>query len=211
MKNKIISVVILLVNFALSLILYPKLPDKMATHWGASSEVNGYMSKGLGVFFLPLLLVGLYLLLYYAPKIDPRKENIIKFRKEYDMFLIIFLLFMMAMNIYTLSWNLGYHFNINIFISIALAILFYAIGGLVKSAEPNYFIGIRTPWTLANDKVWSKTHIIGAKLFKGAAVLCLLGIFRPTYAMYIILGSVLIAAFGSVIYSYFEFRKINRN
>jgi len=88
----------------------------------------------------------------------------------------------------------------------AMAILFYYAGILIQNAKRNWFIGIRTPWTLSSEGVWEKTHKLGSKLFKIAAVLILLTLFAPDYFLYSVF---LLIAFSLylVLYSYLEFRK----
>lgn len=89
----------------------------------------------------------------------------------------------------------------------ALAILFYYVGILVEKSKPNWFIGIRTPWTLSNEVVWEKTHKLGAKLFKGIAIFSLLGLIFQKYAIWIFLVPMITASIFIVAYSYFEYKK----
>jgi uncharacterized membrane protein len=87
------------------------------------------------------------------------------------------------------------------------AILFFYIGIMTEHAKRNWFIGIRTPWTISNEKVWNKTNKLGGKLFKIAAVISLIGLFFRDYAMWFILIPVLAVAGYTVAYSYFEYQK----
>ncbi|MDD5082760.1 MAG: SdpI family protein, partial [Dehalococcoidales bacterium] len=86
-------------------------------------------------------------------------------------------------------------------------ILLYYCGILVANAQRNWFVGIRTPWTLSSDRVWEKTHRLGGRLFKAAGVLALLGIFLPGYAILFILIPAVVIAFWTIVYSYLEYRK----
>ena len=92
-------------------------------------------------------------------------------------------------------------------LSPALAILFYFTGILIENAKRNWFIGIRTPWTMSSDKVWDKTHKIGGKLFKIAGLLALIAVFFDSYAIFVIIVPVIIVSIYTVIYSYFEYQK----
>ncbi len=89
----------------------------------------------------------------------------------------------------------------------AFAGLFFLVGHLIKHARQNYFIGIRTPWTLANTAVWDETHRVGGIAFQVAAAISLVGLFAPNLAMYFIVIPVLLVALGSVVYSYILFLK----
>ncbi len=89
----------------------------------------------------------------------------------------------------------------------ALGILFYYAGILVENAKRNWFIGIRTPWTLSSEKVWDKTHKIGGKLFKIAGIIALLGILFQKYALFFVLVPIISVAIYTIVYSYFEYQK----
>jgi uncharacterized membrane protein len=93
------------------------------------------------------------------------------------------------------------------FLSPALAILFYSTGILIENAKRNWFIGIRTPWTMSSDKVWDKTHKLGGKLFKIVGILALLAIFFESYAILIIVVPVIIVSIYTIVYSYFGYQK----
>jgi uncharacterized membrane protein len=198
---------VLVLTFALSIIAYPFMPALMASHWGFSGEVNGYMPRTWGLFLLPVISAGLALLLLLIPRIDPLKENIKKFRTTYDHFIIIFLLFLLYIQALVILWNLGTRFNITQLLSPAFGVLFYACGLLTERAKRNWFIGIRTPWTLSSERVWDRTHAVGGRLFKIAGILAFLGALLPGIVWLLILGPVLIITVYLVVYSYLEYQK----
>ncbi|MDD1658893.1 MAG: SdpI family protein [Methanomicrobiales archaeon] len=206
-KDRVVILGILVLTFAVGIIAYPFMPDLMASHWGFSGEVNGYMPKIWGLFLVPVISAGLALLLLFIPRLDPLRENIEKFRETYELFIIVMLLFLLYLQVLTITWNLGIRFNITQLLSPAMAALFYACGILIGKAKRNWFIGIRTPWTLSSDRVWDKTHAIGGRLFKIAGVLALGGILLPGLAWLFLLGPVLLISVYLVVYSYLEFRK----
>lgn len=187
------------------------MPEKMASHWNAQGKVDGYISKFWGLFLMPFISLGLFLLFIIIPKIDPLKANIEKFRKYFDNFIVIIILFLFYLYLLTIFWNLEFRFNFSQLLVPALGLVFYYCGVLVENAKRNWFIGIRTPWTLSNDKVWEKTHEIGGKLFKVSGAITFLGIIFPDYAILFILIPVIFVAIYTIIYSYFEYQKeINR-
>ncbi len=211
MKNKtIISFMIVLAMFLISLYFYQFLPDTIITHWDSQGQANGYMAKFWGLFLVPIISLAILLLFLAIPKIDPLKKNIKKFENYYYGFIIIFLLFFLYIHIITILANLGYMFNMMIIIIPAISILFYYLGILMKKSKRNWFIGIRTPWTLSSDKIWHKTHQLGSVLFKISAIISLFGIFFPIYAIWFILIPILIASIYLVVYSYILFRKLKR-
>lgn len=188
---------------------YPQLPAEMASHWNAAGEVDGTMPKLWGTFLFPLLIAGLAVLLEVAPRIDPRRENYEAFGGAYRGFVLLILGFLLYVHLLVLWWNLGLRFDLATAMIPALAVLYFAIGVLVERAEPNWFVGIRTPWTLSDDRVWERTHERSARLFKLAGVLAMVGVVAPTeYAVLFIVGPVLVASLYAVAYSYVEFRRI---
>ena len=157
---------------------------------------------------LPLISLGLLALFLAIPKIDPLRKNIQSFRNYFDNFILLIFAFLLYIHAITLWWNLGYRFNFVAAIVPALGLLFYYVGVLLQHAKQNWFIGIRTPWTLSNETVWNKTHKLGARLFKGCALFSVLGLAFQQYAIWIILIPVVASALYLVVYSYVEFKKI---
>lgn len=206
-KSEIIIFGIILISFAIGIYYYPQMPEKLASHWNAQGQVNGYMSKFWGLFLMPIISVGMLLLFILIPRIDPLKSNIQQFRKYFDGFVVLIMVFLFYLYILTIFWNSGYTFNMITFLSPAFAILFYYTGILIENAKRNWFIGIRTPWTMSSDKVWDKTHKVGGKLYKITGVVTLLAIFFETYAIYIIVVPLIMVSIYTVVYSYFEYQK----
>ena len=206
-KTYILITAIIIITFITSIYLYPEMPEQMASHWNSKGEVDSYMSKFWGLFLMPIISLGIFLLLIFIPKIDPLKKNIEKFRKYYDGFMTFLIIFLLYIYILTILWNMGIIFNMTTAILPVVAILIYFSGILIEHSKRNWFIGIRTPWTISNEKVWNKTHKLGSKLFKIAAIIILIGTFIPKYAFALLLISVLIAAIYPIVYSYFEYKK----
>ena len=208
-KSELIIFGIIILSFAISVYYYPQMPEKVASHWNAEGQVNGYMSKFWGLFLMPIISVGLLLLFILIPRIDPLKSNIQQFRKYYDRFVVLIMVFLLYIYLLTIFWNSGYTFNMITFLSPAFAILFYYSGILIENAKRNWFIGIRTPWTLSSDNVWNKTHKVGGKLFKVAGIVALFAIFFASYAIFVIIFPVIMVSIYTVAYSYFEYQKEN--
>ena len=198
---------LVLLSFILSIYFYPQVPDQMATHWDSQGEVNGYMSKFWGTFFMPLLITGLVILFLVIPKIDPRKENIEMFRKHYEGFRLVLIIFLVLVHLHILLWNTGTQISPNAVIPLGMGLLFYYAGVLTENAEQNWFIGIRTPWTLSSENVWKRTNCLGGKLFRIAGITAFSGVFFPEYAIYFILVPAVIVAVITVVYSYLEYKK----
>jgi uncharacterized membrane protein len=206
-KTQLTIIFIILLSFVIGFYFYPRMPEMMASHWNAQGVVDGYMSKCSNLFFMPLISLFLFLLFILIPKIDPLKENIKKFRKYFDGFILIIILFFFYIYLLTIYWNLGYKFNMVVFLMPAFSVLFYYCGILIENAQRNWFIGIRTPWTLSSDSVWEKTHKLGGKLFKIAGLIAILGLFFQEWAFFLVIVPAISNAIYLVLYSYFEYQK----
>lgn len=206
-KTKNLSLVIVLISFTTGIYFYSRMPEMMASHWNYRGEVDGYMPKFLGLFLMPIISAVLFGFFLLIPKLDPLKENIQKFSKYFDGYILFFELFLLYVYLLTILWSLGVTFNMTAAIMPALGVLLFGMGILVEKAERNWFIGIRTPWTLSSETVWRKTHQLGGKLFKAIGIISVLGFLLPDFAVFFILASVLIVSFYLVVYSYLEYKK----
>ena len=206
----ILSLTLILIAFAAGIYLYEELPDPMPSHWNASGEVDGYMDKDTALFLMPGISLFVFVLFLLIPKIDPLKKNIEKFRDYFDWFILIIIAFLVYIYFATIAWALGYPFSMNAAILPPLALLFYFAGVLCEKSRRNWFIGIRTPWTLTSDVVWRKTNDLAGKLFKVLAlVLLVLILLPPGFFLYVII-LVIAVALSPIIYSYFEFQKLTK-
>jgi len=211
-KSTLAVLLIILVCFFLGIAFYPQMPDEMASSWDIKGNVKGYLPKFWGLFLVPIISFCILLLLFILlPKIDPLKANIEKFRKYFDTFIVVIAVFFFYIYLLTILWNLGYNFDVGRAMIPALGILFYYCGVLVENAKRNWFIGIRTPWTLSNEEVWEKTHKLGGKLYKIIGLIAFLGVIFPSYALLIILIPVISATIYITIYSFFEYKKLANN
>jgi uncharacterized membrane protein len=207
-KVALISFGLIAFSFLFGLYNYPNFPDTFATHWGLNGEANGFSSKLEGISFLPIISVFVIALLLVVPRFDPMKKNYAAFRKYYDGTIIVMAGFFAYIQVLMVLWNLSYHFNLLQMMSVAFGVLFYYLGILLEHAKQNWFVGIRTPWTMSNAKVWDKTHKFGAKLFKAAGVIAFLGAFLFKEILLVSVVLVVAAAIASFVYSYLEFKKL---
>jgi len=207
-KGEIAGLVILAVSLVAAAVCYPKMPELMASHWNAAGEVDGHASRLAGLLLTPIVIAVMWLLFVAIPRIDPLKKNIARFRGIFDWFIVVMLLFVLSIEAQVVLWNL----NVNVppwtTMPIALGFLFFFVGLLLGKAKRNYFIGIRTPWTLASDVVWDKTHRLGSRLFMISGGIALLGVLFGRYAGIFILVPVLVSTAVVVVYSYVEYARL---
>jgi uncharacterized membrane protein len=199
---RILSVVLLIALFAFAIAYYPSMPERMASHWNAQGVVDGWMGRFMGLFMLPIITLAVFFLLVFIPRFDPLRANVLKFQGAYDVFILVFILFFSYLEGLIVLANLGHVFNMVVTIIPALSVLFFALGFLMRKAKRNFFIGIRTPWTLVSDHVWEKTHKLGGILFVIVGLLNLLGLAFPRYAMLFLMGPIIAISLFLVVYSY---------
>ncbi len=197
----------LLFTFSVTIAVYPAMPDQVASHWNAAGELDGTMSKFQGLFLIPFIMAGLVALLTVLPRVDPLKKNYDTFRGYYDGFILVFVIYLLVVQVQLLLWSLGVEISPNLTFPILSGLLFIYLGFLIGHAEQNWFVGIRTPWTLSSESVWKKTHLLGGKLFKIAGMICFLGLLFQDYAVWIIIVPILLVSCYTVIYSYREYQK----
>ena len=204
---RIAVVLVLVLTAAVTLTAYPVMPDAVASHWNAASDMNGTLPKFWGLILIPLLMGIFCALLAILPAIDPLRDNYRKFQDYYDGFILVFVMFFFLIQMEIILWELGVRISPNLIMPVMMGILFIYTGFLLEHAEPNWFVGIRTPWTMSSVSVWKKTHAVGAKLFKLAGVVSMIGILAGTWAWLFILVPAMAVAIATVVYSYDAFRK----
>lgn len=213
MKNSKLKYVILylltLIPIAITMIYYNQLPDKYPIHWNVQGQVDNYGSRSSSLITacIPIIFV---LAMQFMPRIDPRKKNYDNFKSSYFTFQLMFAVFMGAIHIITLLAALGNEIiKVDTGVKLLVALLFTVIGNIMPKFKHNYFIGIKTPWTLANEDIWFSTHRVGGKLWFYSGLLMVVLAFIPGN---ISAGIYFAAIFGSslfsVVYSYLLFRKL---
>jgi uncharacterized membrane protein len=200
---------IVLIPFIYLAIIWNTLPDKVPTHWNSSGEIDRWGDKysliGL-VFLLPVLT---YLLMLIIPKIDPKKRIDIMGGKYYQIkFVLVLLMSLLSLFILYLTKNESIS-NPNLIFAL-IGIFIVVMGNYFKVIQPNYFLGIRTPWTLENIEVWRSTHTFASKLwFIGGLLIIIGGIFLPDEIFLVVFLSIIgILVIVPMVYSYFKFKEI---
>lgn len=209
-KTRVIALVIIILSFILAIFVYPLMPSKIASHWNSNGQVNGYTTKFIGLFLMPVISLAIFFLFVLLPKIDPLKKNYAKFRKQYEAFILVITGFFFYLYVISILWNTEMKFSINQLLVPAFAVLFFYSGILMEKAKRNWFVGIRTPWTLSSKKVWDKTHQLGGQLFKLSAVISLLGLLSKDWAIVAIIAPIIVSSVSLVVYSYLLYQKVKK-
>lgn len=209
MKKNVYAYILIGTAFLIAFIALPYLPDQIPTHWGINGQPDDWSSKYFGALLAPVLMIFIYGIMNITPKIDPKKTNYPKFQKNYIGFKNVLITFFLGIHIVTILYGLGYEFSIDKFIMIGVGLLFIYMGNMLPTVKPNYFFGIKTPWTLNNEEVWKKTHRVGGKLFFIGGLLIVLTVFFEGILAFIILISiVIIVTIVTTVYSYLVSKNI---
>jgi uncharacterized membrane protein len=165
MRNRWLGFVIAVLAAGASVWAYPRLPPEVPTHWNLAGEPDDYSSRLVAAVLGPVMLVGLTLLFQVLPKIDPRGRNYEKFRDTYWLLVNGVMLFFGAVHLALLANAIGAPVDMGMVFPVGVGLIFIVLGNYLGRVEPNWFIGIRTPWTLESETVWRKTHRIAAWVF----------------------------------------------
>ena len=202
-----VGVLLIVLCLIAGIYLYPNMPSEMPSHWNTKGEVDDYMPKFWGLFLMPMIIAVMLVLFTVLPNIDPVRKNLKDFKVYYENFIILVIIFLFYIYLLTLFASIGVIFDMTTMIMPALGFLMYFIGGILEKTKPNWFIGIRNPWTLSNKKVWEKTHRRGSVLFKATGLLTIIGMLFHEDAYLFLLIPLLFSVVYLFIYSYLEYKK----
>ncbi|MED3955152.1 SdpI family protein [Priestia aryabhattai] len=208
MKKHVFPLSITLLTLVAWLIALPHLPATMPIHWGANGEADGFATKINAMILTVGIMVLIYFIIAFVPRIDPRKENYKYFSKTYNILLNAVLLLFFFVNMSTILQGLGYNVPMSYIAPIMAGLVFIIIGNYLQRVRSNYFMGIRTPWTLSNENVWKKTHRLSGKIFFIGGLLILISAFLPDgYKSVIMWGSIVLCVAIPYLYSYLAYKK----
>jgi uncharacterized membrane protein len=144
--------------------------------WG---QPNGYSSRLLATVLLPVMILALRGLAGLLPRIDPKGENYQKFSGTYWLILNGVMLFTGLVHVAVLAYGLGAPIRMDRVVSAGVGVLLMIVGNYLTRVQPNWFVGIRTPWTLSSESVWRRTHRAGGRLMAGGGALMAVAAFLP--------------------------------
>lgn len=190
--------------------VWDKLPESVPTHFGLDGKPDAYGSK-LSFLIPVIVLMGAGLVAYFLiknlEKFDPKRAKQVS-ENTFHKLALLLLVFMSCLSLYIIHSTL--QSGLGSFLFVLMGLFFAAMGNLMHSVKPNYFIGIRLPWTLSNDENWRKTHQLASKVwFVGGLVVAALGLILPEkIAIFVLFGIITVICLIPVIYSYREFKKM---
>ncbi|MGB7439253.1 MAG: SdpI family protein [Candidatus Acidiferrum sp.] len=188
---------------------YPHLPERIATHWNMDNQPNGYSPKWMLFVLGPGFMVGIMLLMRVLPWLSPKNFELDSFRATY-LQIMLMLVCMMGYFQAVMMWaNIGHSMNIGRAIVGGVCLVFALLGNLMGKVRRNFYLGIRTPWALANERVWNATHRFAAKTLVVGGVLGLL-LTAAGIDGWPVLGVLLAGAFVPVVYSLVFYKQLER-
>ncbi|HEX7734181.1 MAG TPA: SdpI family protein [Ktedonobacteraceae bacterium] len=189
------------------------LPDIVPIHWGGNGQANGYGPKWMGTFLYPLISAGIYVLIRVLMIAGPRlggRENVAVNLRIGKMIMAGVMLLLLIIQLSTIAQALDIGFNMTMVIMLAISVLFIFIGNYMGKVRRNFWMGIRTPWTLASSVVWERTHRLGSWLFVAAGLIGIPCSFIPLLRLWGILVPIIGVSVFLYLYSYICYQRVTR-
>jgi uncharacterized membrane protein len=207
-----LMILFLLAFFVFGIYIAPTMPDRVPTHWNIRGEVDGWGTKYINLFLMPSVALVFYFLMSFLPAIDPLRKNYEKFAKPYLYFKVFLTFFFIYLEIFFIYSSIKFTPpQGSLMFALPFSLLLCFIGWLLPQLKRNFFIGIKTPWTLVSDLNWKKTHDFGGKAFLLAGVMSLVAAFFGSVASFVVLiASIIVVTIATLAYSYLEYRKENK-
>jgi len=203
--------IVILLCFVLAIWAYPQLPARVPSHWNAAGEINGYSGPLQAAFLLPSIMFAMFGLMFVIPRIDPKRSNYQLMGKVYWLFVAAIILFMGLLYANTILSALGITSPQSVprLALSGVGFLFIILGNYMGKVKYNYTFGIRTPWTLASEEVWYRTHRAAAPFWMLGGLILLACVLLPgAWAAAVMLGVVAALSLGPTVYSFILFRQL---
>ena len=191
-----------------SAVVYSNLPEQVPTHFNLKGEPDDWMARPFAAFGMPIFAGLMILLFHMFPRISPRRGNLDRFEDTYWLIANVVIAFMCALHVLVLGRALGWPVDITSATLLGVGLLFMIIGNVLPRTRSNWWMGIRTPWTMENENVWRATHRLAGKTFMlGGAMTIVAAMLPESIRPWLAIGALGIAGFIPVIYSYVVWRR----
>lgn len=188
---------------------YPSLPERVPSHWNIYGQIDGWSSAFWGAFGIPLLNLGMYLLLLVTPRLDPRKDKYVQFAAPYHIFRYVLHILLTGLYAVIIIAAYGGEVDVDRLVPMGISVILVVTGNYMGKIRQNYFFGFRTPWTLASEDVWRKTHRFAGPLWVVAGLISFAAAFVGGLVSFVtffsLLAVIVIVPFS---YSYWLYRKV---
>jgi uncharacterized membrane protein len=208
MKSRWLGTAVAAAMWAFALAVYGRLPERLPSHWNLQGEVDGWMDKPWGVLMQPAIATALLGVMWLMPRIDPRRANLERFADDRRLLINLVIVFMAVLQAATYGYALGWPVQVDRVILAAVGLLFVGLGNYLPRIRSNWHMGIRTPWTMDNERVWRATHRVGGRAFVGAGLAMALAALLPDPTRQWITGAAIAVAVAlPLVYSYVAYRR----
>lgn len=207
-RKDALSLGMIVATFLMIALLYNKLPEQIPVHWNAEGEIDGYASKLFGALMMPCGALATFILIKVLPVISPKGFRLDDSRPVLDTINLVLVALFCTIGAATVMVAMGVKLDMVKVILIGTGLMLILTGNVLSKVRKNFFVGIRTPWTLADDEVWAQTHrLAGRSFFGGGLLVCVLAFFQS--GPYAILAGVTVAVLLPVVYSFVLYRRLN--
>jgi uncharacterized membrane protein len=208
MRKLLPAITAIIVALAFSVWALPQLPERVATHWGLSGQPDDWSSRAFAAFLMPGVMAAMTIIFAFLPRIDPLRRNYELHGSTYWVLVNSVVVFEVLIHVAVLGSSLGWPIPMGRVTPAGVGALFVLFGNLMTRMRPNWFMGIRTPWTLSSDRVWRKTHRVGGYAFMaGGLLLMLTALVSGTRIVPVLIGIVGVVVLWPVVYSYLEWKR----
>lgn len=208
-RSLMLSMVFLLIALVAAAWLYPQLPAQVPVHWNIHGQVDRYGPRFWVAVLPALLILAVTALMVLLPAISPRKFEIAPFAKVYTIMMLVTLAVVLVLGISVLLAGAGYAVPIPTIAMLSLGALSMVVGNYTGKLRKNFFVGIRTPWTLSSDAVWERTHRLAGWLFMLGGLVTIVATLVGA-PFWVAIAAVPLAGLIACVYSYFIYRAIER-
>lgn len=208
MKNKsqiVLTTVLCLLPMIAGVILYSRLPDSIATHFGVDGQPDGWSSKAFAVFGLPAIIAGLNLLMHFGLRTDPKRNNMSPALFNIAIWTVPAV--SILTNAFVLANALGYESRIEVILPLLVSLLFIVIGNYLPKTKQSYTMGIKLPWTLASEENWNRTHRLAGYLWVACGILMALLTLLKIGRLWLMPALIAVMVLVPTIYSYSLYKK----
>lgn len=209
-KREWYLILLVLLPYIAAPFLWDLMPEEVPIHWDFEGNPDSWAHKSMTLLIIPGMSIIMYALFILLPRFDPKWKNYKMFADSYFALRVGMLLFMFLIYTVAIVITLGYDLNVGMFVMYLIALLFLFLGNMFSRFRHNYFVGIRTPWTLNNEEVWTRTHRFAGKIWVYPSLfMVILGIFLDfVYYRYVFIVYVSIIVIVPIVYSYLIYKKL---
>jgi uncharacterized membrane protein len=192
-----------------ALVVYPRLPEEVPTHWNIRGEIDAWGHKSWAAFLTPGAMTLMLALFRVLPWLSPKHFELDTFRKTYDFIVLLVMALFAYLGVLLILPGLGVDVRIDRSLLGGVCLFFMLLGNVLGKVQRNFFVGVRTPWTLASDRVWADTHRVAAWVFVGMGLVGLVAAIAGTHPL-ISITAIILGALGVVLFSLVRYKQLER-